>query len=184
MSPFFVKYFKSNNPCPCCSVRSGTEKVAGKSLCGPHLAVARMVWRLWGAARRRLGRCIECARKSVAQNCRCATHRKANKAKCTAWYHKHRAQRAKYTADNREGWIAQGRCPTCPQHTALAPGRRRCANCNGDCLDIVDVRQQRQAFKAARSEAKAAEAIAALVAMGYIVTAKRDGTPSLRRIEA
>ncbi len=192
MSPYFVRYFRSNNPCPFCTVKAGTEKAPGRSMCGTHLAIAKMVWRLWATARRRLGRCIECAKKAQKTNCRCPAHRHANKMKGRAYYAANKERLSKRERDVKEAWIGLGRCPACPQHNPLPPGQRRCNDCRGlhkayvgtDRIAVVDARQARTDFKAQRSAARAEEARAVLAGMGYRVTELPDGTPSLRRIRA
>lgn len=192
MSPVFVRFFRSNNPCPSCPSRKPGDRAPGKSLCGHHLAIARMAWRLWAAARRRLGRCIECAKRAQKGTGRCHTHREANAAKGRRYYVANKDRLTKYDDRRKEAWIAQGRCPGCPQHAALLPGRRRCDSCNaqakayesGNRIAVVDIHNERRAFRAQRTAAKAEEARQTLAAMGYSFTELPDGTPSLRRAPA
>jgi hypothetical protein len=194
MSPFFVKYFRSQNPCPHCRVGVTTEKAPGKSLCGVHLRLARLVWRLWAIARRGLGKCIECRAKTVENNCRCKKHRRANILKGRAYYATHKDQMNSREQEWREKLISQGLCPNCPQHHALEPGYRRCADCRAihqaykaDSPEAIAVlvaqRQEKRAFREQRHAELRTKLAADLAAMGYEFSMNRKGGKSCRRIE-
>jgi hypothetical protein len=191
MSPFFVRYFRSNNPCPSCPSRSPADKASGKSLCGPHLALARIVWRLWSMARRRLGKCIDCTRKVVPGNCRCKGCRSFNIKKSKAYYHTNRDTLLKTRRDWKEAFIAEGKCPGCPEHRALSPGRRRCDSCQerqhaytkGDIMVVEASRAERAAFKTRRNQETEKQLRDQLAQMGYTFSLGDDGGKHIKRIE-
>ncbi len=189
MSPFFVKFFKSNNPCPICSVKAPTDKAPGKSLCGAHLRLAKLCWVMWFQARRAAGRCVACPKKALVRNCRCSVHREKNRQKCIRWIRANPGYRDK-CLQRKEAWIAQGKCPACPQHRSLEPGLRRCSLCrtkqratnDGDRLTVREIAAQNQTFKEQRRLAAVEQARADLLTLGYVFTVKRGGHRSLQRV--
>lgn len=192
MSPFFVKYFRSNNPCHLCPAESSTERTPGKSLCGSHLKLARIVFRLWSIVRRKHRKCIACDDHTDRNNCRCPSHRQANRKRCIQWFNDNRDRRSKYNLERKEAHIAAGRCPNCPQHRALEPGFRRCSTCRavhqvqskgGNWSLVVEAHKERRAFKAARQLEAETNLKAELAQMGYRFSA-RGGVKSVRRVDA
>lgn len=162
MSPFFVRFFKSHNPCPYCPERSVDDKAPHKSMCKRHLAMARVHFRIWSVERRRHRLCIACSDASDGRNCRCPKHREMNRMKCARWADAQTAEQ--HTARKqaqREKWLAVGRCYRCPQHRRLGKFKE-CRTCrvarqacvHGDLRAVREVRRSVYAFRRDRERAR------------------------------
>jgi hypothetical protein len=125
MSPLFLRNFKKEHRCTTC-VR---EPKAGYTLCALHLIEARQFWRGFQEARRALGKCCWCNKKSWGGFLRCAHHREENRLRSKNWCLSHPEHEQKKRAQEK-AYIASGHCPKCKEHRQLPEGRTRCASCN------------------------------------------------------
>jgi len=73
---------------------------------------------------------------------RCKVHRAALATYCHDWYLRNKEQQAQYDKQRREGWIAKGRCPTCPEHRKLTKEFRRCRTCRIRQRNVYRVKVQ------------------------------------------
>ncbi len=184
MSPFYVKYFKSTNPCPRCSSKVPGTRAPQKSLCGAHLRIARVAFRLWSIQRRRQGRCLACDREALKFNCRCPVHREQNRLKCRRWdaAHPEAHDRAYLKVLAR---INAGFC-RCSATTPLAPGQKRCDTCkvrdraykSGKRAVILAYKRRRLATKKAKEKELEKGLKAELRALGFVATRG----PAVRRV--
>jgi hypothetical protein len=129
MSEFFVKKFKEKHECGQCDTSKVTNYGKTYSMCLKHLNKARNLWRNWATVRRTAGKCCYCDKKSYNGWLRCREHTKSNRAKCRAWYMENKAYRAEYSVQHKLSYLAQGKCPQCPEHRSLQNGYTRCQTC-------------------------------------------------------
>lgn len=173
MSPFFVRFFKSQNPCPSCPAKAPGDKAPGKSLCGPHLLLAKLNFRAWAVARRLKGFCYECSRRALKDAGRCRPHREKNLARVEAFFKRNPNYGMVQAKRTEEQYISKGLC-RCRAHLPLVPGSRRCQECkdyqkalsHGDAVTLKRIRTTRLARLRDWQRSRVLEAFAQLKALG------------------
>lgn len=125
MSPLFLKFFKKQNHCLCCS----STKKKGYSVCPKHLKKAKIHWRKWQEERRHKGVCCYCDRKSYKGWLRCLKHTKYNRKVCLEWKARHPGLDHKKHLERQATYTDKGRCPSCKPHRKLYASHRRCWIC-------------------------------------------------------
>lgn len=129
MSEFFIAKFKGANQCKECTTSRVTNYGKTYSLCMKHLNKARNFWRNWATVRREAGKCCYCDKKSYNGWLRCKEHTKYNREKCKDWQAANKDYCAQYTIERKLSYLAQNKCPKCPEHRSLKAGYTRCQVC-------------------------------------------------------
>lgn len=126
MSPMFLNEFKQHYRATCCR----ENPVSGYSLCPKHLVQARQHWQGFQDARRTLGKCCYCNRKSWKGLLRCKTHREISRERSRVWWSRKTPEfKYQWWKSRRQKWLLLGKCSQCYEHNDLTDGFNRCEQC-------------------------------------------------------
>jgi hypothetical protein len=122
MSPQFVRRLLKKFKCRQCKARrQGLRK-----FCAYHLRLARERWHTHVQHQLERGKCINCNRKHLPDQQRCAHCRETNRVKCRAWSRIHyRENYAALQQKTRE----TGLCQKCSEHRPVDGDHLYCSIC-------------------------------------------------------
>lgn len=115
---------------------AGGKATWGSKSTEEQKALFRARWHVFVGVRQSLGNCIQCNRKHIPRQQRCANHRNLNRAKCLAWA---KANRASIRAEYRRRVNARV-CANNPSHGKSHKEHIYCLN----CYTITKVRKNEQ----------------------------------------
>lgn len=118
MSPQFIQKMLAKFKCNSCKAQAAKKR----KFCLYHLEIAKRTWHRRVARRLATGQCINCYRRHLPGEQRCAGCKEKNRVKCRVWSKAHYAIRV-------TAYVIKGLCPLCPQHLPAGAGGYYCDEC-------------------------------------------------------